>query len=472
MEDKVEVHMRDSDAFSWYMEKDPLLRSTVVVVLLLDGTPDWERLPERIEYMTRMSPGFRHKVVHPPLRLATPRWVVDSDFDVSWHVRRFEAAEPRNLEGVLEFARKTGMAGLDRDRPLWECTFIDGLDNGQTGVVLKVHHSLTDGVGGMDLAAFLFDLERKPKTTPPLPEAPEGEDVGTVELVKDALSHDLSRFVGLSKLVTSQVADSLGQALRHPRRAASEVVATGMSIAKFLEPVSETLSPLMIERKMTWRFDVLQVPLQPMLDAAHAAGVTHNDAFLSSVTAGLRRYHEHHNASVGDLRVTLPISIRKDDDPIGGNRITLMRFKVPAGIADPRERMVATHECTTEVKHERSIPFTNAMAGTLNLLPRGYVGGMLKHIDFLASNVPGIPVPFYLAGAKVEGFYGFGPTIGAALNVTLMSYQGVCNVGVNMDAGAISDPDLLMQCLREGFDEVLSVGGADPQSVLPAHATG
>src|SRR5512146_1874635 len=127
MDERVEVHMRDTNAFAWYMEQDPLLRSTVVVVLMLESTPDWDRLTERLERLTRQSPGFRQKVVQPPLRLATPRWVVDPDFDLSWHVRRFEAAPPKTLAAVLEFARKTGMAGLDRDRPLWEFTFIEGL---------------------------------------------------------------------------------------------------------------------------------------------------------------------------------------------------------------------------------------------------------------------------------------------------------------------------------------------------------
>jgi hypothetical protein len=162
MPERVEVHMRDSDAFSWYMEKDPLLRSTVVCVLLLDGSPDWDRLPERLERSTRQSPGFRHRVVMPPLRLATPRWVVDPDFDLSWHVRRFEAASPKTLATVLEFARKTGMAGLDRDRPLWEFTFIEGLDSGQTALVIKLHHSLTDGVGGIDIARLAVRRRTRP----------------------------------------------------------------------------------------------------------------------------------------------------------------------------------------------------------------------------------------------------------------------------------------------------------------------
>ena len=154
--------MRNSDAFSWYMEQDPLLRSTVVCVLVLDGVPDWDRFMHRLDRATRLTPGFRHRVVQPPLRLATPRWVVDPDFDLSWHVRRFEAASPKTLTTVLEYARKTGMAGFDRDRPLWEYTFIEGLHHGRTALVMKLHHALTDGVGGMEVARFLFDVEPDP----------------------------------------------------------------------------------------------------------------------------------------------------------------------------------------------------------------------------------------------------------------------------------------------------------------------
>ena len=462
--------MRDSNAFAWYMERDPLLRSTVVVVLILDGTPDWDRLTERLERFTRLSPGFRHRVVQPPLRLATPRWVVDPDFDLSWHIRRFEAAPPKTLATVLEFARKTGMAGLDRDRPLWEITFIEELEGGQTAVVLKLHHSLTDGVGGMDVARLLFDAEPDPGDLGPMPEAPVGEVLGTVELVRDALGYDWSRLFDFSKQLLTAAPGDVAHALRHPRETVTETVATGHSIARFLQPVSDTLSPVMTERHLAWHYDVLQFPLDDILHAAHAAGAKHNDAFLSGVTAGLRIYHERHDEQVDELRVTMPVSIRKADDPIGGNRITLMRFKVPVGIADPSQRMRETHERCEPVKTDRSLPFTNAMAGTLNLLPRAYVGGMLKHIDFLASNVPGIPTPFYLSGAKVDGFYGFGPTIGAALNVTLMSYCGTCFVGINIDTGAIPDPEVLMDCMRSGFDEILTVAGQTGQVILPNRA--
>ncbi|MEZ5186217.1 MAG: wax ester/triacylglycerol synthase family O-acyltransferase [Candidatus Nanopelagicales bacterium] len=468
MNDRVEVHMKDTDAFSWYMEEDPLLRSTVVVVLLLDGSPDWEALPERLERSTRQTPGFRHRVVIPPLRLATPRWVVDPDFDLTWHMRRFEAAEPKTLASVLEFARKTGMAGFDRDRPLWEFTLIEGLEDGQSALVMKLHHSLTDGVGGMDIARLLFDTEPDPGDLGPMPEAPQGETLGALDLARDALGHNWSRLYDFSKRRVTSAAGDVAQALRHPRKVVSETLATGQSIAKFVEPVSDTLSPVMTERHLGWHYDVLEFQLADFLLAAHAADATHNDAFLSAVTAGLRIYHERHGSEVDELRVTMPVSIRKSDDPIGGNRITLMRFKLPAGIPDPRERMAQTHRRTEAVKHDRSLPFTNAIAGTLNLFPRAYIGGMLKHIDFLASNVPGLPVPLYLTGARVTHFYGFGPTIGAALNITLMSYCGRCYVSYNIDTGAVPDPDEMMDCMREGFDEVLAVAGEGAgHAVLP-----
>lgn len=467
MDEPVEVHMRDTNAFAWYMEQDPLLRSTVVVVLILDGTPDWDRLTERLERFTRLSPGFRQKVVQPPLRLATPRWVVDPHFELFWHIRRFEAAPPKTLATVLEFARKTGMAGLDRDRPLWEFTFIEELEGGQTAVVMKLHHSLTDGVGGMDIARLLFDVEPDPGDLGPMPEAPIGENLGTVDLVRDALGYGWSRLFDFSREMLTSAPSDAASALRHPRETVTETVATVQSVARFLQPVSDTLSPVMTERHLAWHYDVLQFPLVDILDAAHAAGTKLNDAFLSGVTAGLRMYHERHGKQVDELRVTMPVSIRKAGDPIGGNRISLMRFKVPVSIADPSERMRETRNRCEPVKTDRSLPFTNVLAGTLNLLPRAYVGGMLKHIDFLASNVPGIPVPFYLSGAKVDGFYGFGPTIGAALNITLMSYCSTCFVGINIDIGAVPDPDVLMDCMRSGFDEILAIAGQSGHVILP-----
>ena len=145
------------------------------------------------------------------------------------------------------------------------------------------------------------------------------------------------------------------------------------------------------------------------------------------------------------------------------NRITLARFTVPAGVPDPAARIRAMGQRGALARRERAVPHSNAIAGTLNLLPPQVVGSMLKHVDFVASNVPGLAFPVFLCGVPVRGYYAFGPTLGAALNVTLVSYSGTCCVGVTVDAAAAPDPGALVDCLRAGFAEVVASGAGPPR---------
>jgi len=201
------------------------------------------------------------------------------------------------------------------------------------------------------------------------------------------------------------------------------------------------------------------VQLDALKKAARHADGTLNDGFVGGISGGLRRYHEAHGSNVQALRLAMPISIRNDDDPEGGNRVTLVRFEVPIGIEDPVERMHEIDRLGVELRRDRALPWSNTVAGALNLLPSSVTGGMLKHVDFLASNVPGFDKRVYVGGAELVGFYPFGPTLGSAANITLMSYRGTCHVGVNTDVGAVPDPDLFLECLREGFEEVLDLAG-------------
>ena len=169
------------------------------------------------------------------------------------------------------------------------------------------------------------------------------------------------------------------------------------------------------------------------------------------------------------LRVTLPISIRTPEDPIGGNRITLIRFAVPVADPDPASRIHELGRLCRAARHERSLQLTDSIAATLNLLPPAVVGGMLKHVDFVASDVAGFTFPVYLAGARVERNVAFGPTTGTAANFTLLSHDGTCCVGINIDTAAVPDPDVLVECMREGFEEVLALAGRHGRVRLPMH---
>ena len=120
--------MRNTDAFTWSMESDPRLRSTVVTVILLDRSPDWDLIRERFDIVSRELPMFRQRVVEtlPP---APPRWEYAPDFDLDFHMRRVSAPEPGTVEGVLEMARLAAMDDFDRARPMWKATLIEGLDD-------------------------------------------------------------------------------------------------------------------------------------------------------------------------------------------------------------------------------------------------------------------------------------------------------------------------------------------------------
>jgi diacylglycerol O-acyltransferase / wax synthase len=451
--------MQDSDAFSWYMERDPLLRSTVVAVAVLERSPDWERLRVAVERASRAIPLFRCRVVEPPLRLATPSWVTVGELDLDWHLRRTVLPPPGGWAELMALASTAASTAFDPARPLWEMTLVEGLDGGRAALLMKLHHALTDGIGGVQLAMELFDLEPEPTADrPSLSDVAAGEDVGGLGLLWDTVVFDVGRFSSVLRAVPSAAAHGAGRVLRSPRAAALDAARTVRSVARTVAPALSTLSPVMRERHLGRAFAVLDVPLPDLHDAAAAAGGHVNDAFLAGVTEGLRRYHERHGTGVERLRVTLPISLRRPEDPPGGNLITLVRFTVPAGELPAADRMRLLRDEVERWRREPSLGLTQAIAAGLNLMPPGVVGGMLKHVDFLASNVPGFPFAVHLAGARVERYYPFGPTIGAAVNVTLMSYDGTCCVGVNCDTAAVPDPALLLQCLREGFDDVIAAG--------------
>jgi diacylglycerol O-acyltransferase len=463
-------HMSDTDAFSWYMERDPLLRSTVVTVIVLESPPDAVRLRSTVDRATRRLPIFRSRLVQPPFRLATPRWTEAAEMDLDWHLSHVRLPSPGDWRQLLELAGRKAATAFDPARPLWEMTVVEGLPDGRAAVVMVFHHSLTDGIGGVQLAMELFDAEPTPALgdRPVPPEHPE--DLAGLRLTWESLGHDARRLSGLAKALPRATLAAAVATLRSPRGAVTGTVRTVGSVARFTAPVFRTTSPVMRGRHLARSLDVLEVPLSDLHRAGRATGGHLNDAFLGGVTGGLRRYHEQHGEVISDLHVTLPISLRRPDDPPGGNLITLVRLALPAGLPDPAQRMTAIHDVVEKWRQEPSLALTQPIAMALNLLPPGVVGSMLKHVDFLASNVPGFPIPLYLAGSKVEAYYPFGPTIGASVNITLLSYVDSCCIGVSCDSAAVPDADVLMDCLREGFEEVLDLTGDHRSVTLPGRA--
>jgi WS/DGAT/MGAT family acyltransferase len=460
--------MGASDAFSWYMERDPVLRSSIVVVIWLDRAPDWDTLVDRIDRMSRLMPSLRQRVIDSPLPLVAPRWAYDPHFDLNWHVRRIGAPEPRTRDAVLELARQSAMDTFDRARPLWELTLVERVGNGEAALIGKLHHSLSDGVGGMRILTVITDSQREPSGMGEMPPAPQGEKRGHFALTAGAAGAITGQLTRLAWRGAGAAIPALARSARHPVGTAGGTVAMARSIYRTAAPSSGAMSLLMRERATTRRLATMEASLDALKSAAKPIGGTVNDAYLAAVTGGLRRYHLRHGTPVESLRAVVPINLRTGNDTGWGNRITLQRVTLPTGEPDPGARMRKVHRVTQAARKEPALPITGVIAGTLNMLPVGYVGGVLKHVDFLASNVTGPPVPGYIAGGKITGLFTFGPTIGASLNTTLISYAGTCGIGINIDTAAVPDSDVLVACLQESLAEVTALGGPEPAPARPA----
>ena len=452
-----EHRMLHSDAFAWYMEKDPVLRSTVVAVIRLETEPDWQLLRTRIDRLTRLVPRLRMRVQAPWLRLGPPRWTVDERFDLDYHLRHARVADGGDWDEVMEFARTAAMDDFDRSRPLWEFTLLSGLRDGGAALVTKLHHSLSDGIGGVQLAAMVIDGGPNPQPTGPMPPEPSGHRLNPVTLLAHSLADDAAEAAIAAGWALRSVPRHVVRALRNPVAEARDDVAQTFSVGRFVKPITRQASHVLGPRDMTRQLATLDIPLDELSEAAHAAGCHLNDAYLAAIVEGVRRYHERREEKLPELRVTVPVSVRRSHDPVGGNRITLIRIMIRGDVFDPVERMQHIAQVMKRWRHEPALNHTQEIALGLNLLPRAYLGGVFKRIEVLASDVPGMPQPVWLAGAKVTGYYGFGPTIGAGLNATLMSYAGACNIGVNIDTSAVDDPDEMLECLRQGFADVLGV---------------
>jgi WS/DGAT/MGAT family acyltransferase len=457
--------MNPLEALMWRMESDPKLRSPVTAVYLLDQAPDWDRLMAALEWGTRIVPRARMHAVEPPLGLAEPVWAVDPRFDLGYHARRVQVPAPGTFEQALEIAQGIAMRPFDRARPPWETVLLEGLEEGRAVWVLKMHHSLTDGLGGVQLGMLLHSRRREHTEGKVMPAPPEPEPLDPMGALADRVEDRLRRApeelvggarraAGIAGALASRPQDAVGGALR-----------LGRSFGRMLAPPPCPPSPLLRGRSLSWRFGALECELDDIKRAGRAGGGTLNDAYSAALLGGLRRYHEEQGKPIDELPMAMPINVRAGDHPMGGNRFAGTRFAAPIGVADPAERVALLRELVLNARSEPALEAMGALAGVLSRVPAPlaarWYGAQSQNIDLQASNVPGSPVPMYIAGARIDRIYPYGPLPGCAVMVALLSHAGTCCIGINVDAAAVTEHELFMDCMREGLDEVLALGSAD-----------
>jgi WS/DGAT/MGAT family acyltransferase len=457
---RFEDRMRDADALAWSIEKDPMLRSTIIAVLVLDRTPDRALVTQRLERGSRLVPRLRQRVVSSPWSVAPPRWEVDPYFDLDYHLRWARAAGSEDTAQVLRMAEPIAMQGFDHDRPLWEMTVVEGLTDDRAAVIMKIHHSITDGVGAVKIGMVLFDLERTPPgPRPPLPVAPAVHVLNRFERFRDALDHERRRQRDAARRFPATVGRTLARAASDPAAIVGEFGTTVASAARMLRPASTPLSPVMTGRSLSMHFDTLTIALAETKAAARRGGGRLNDAFVTGVARGMRYYHDKHGATPDKLRMGMPISVRTAATAdLAGNQWAPTRILLPIAVDDPLEHLQVVRGVIAAQRAEPAVGLVQPLASVLHRLPTtmltGIFGSMLKGVDFTTSNVPGVPFPVFFAGAEVLAQFPLGPLSGSAVNLCLLSYVDGLHIGVNSDLAAVPDPDVLHACLLDGFDDI------------------
>jgi diacylglycerol O-acyltransferase / wax synthase len=410
--------------------------------------PPMEEFLEQIRMRLHLVPRYRHKLAHTALDSGRPVWIDDPSFNLEYHVRHTALPTPGEPEQLRSLTARIFSQQLDRSKPLWEMWLIEGLKDDRFALISKTHHSLIDGIAGIDLATVLFDLSPDP---PPIKHSGRAwqphREPGTPELVAAGLRGAVRAGI--------ELAEGALDALAHPDRALARTREAAEGIGEIvwagLNPAPET--PLNVPIGPHRRFIGVGSRLDDFKLVKNAFGGTVNDVVLAVVAGALREFLISRGLRTEgvELRALVPVSVRAaDEHDTMGNRIVAMRGPLPVYIADPVQRLRFVSHAMDGLKESKQALGAEVIAGAQNFAPptilaqASRLNFSTRLFNLLVTNVPGPQFPLYVLGREMLAAYpvAFLPE-NHALAIAIMSYNGQMNFGLLGDYDALGDIDLL-----------------------------
>jgi diacylglycerol O-acyltransferase / wax synthase len=431
-------------------------------VLIFEGPPPrFDDYLNHIRGRLHLVPRYRQRLATPPLETGRPLWVDDPSFNLEYHVRHTALPSPGTEHQLFLLAARIASQQLDRSKPLWENWLVEGLENDRFALIFKTHHSLVDGVSGVDLATVLFDLERTPAPPPGdlQPWRPRPEP-SSLDLVAAGARGMVSTTVGLATRAlgaATRPAATLS-ALRDAVEGVGEIAWAG------LNPAPQT--PLNVEIGPYRRYTVVRQQLDDYKTIKYALGGTVNDVVLSVVSAALAGWLRSRGVRTEgvEMRALVPVSVRgQDQRGTLGNQLTVMRGPLPVYISDPVARLRFVSDAMDGLKESKQAVGAATLAAVNNLAPptilaqASRLNFSTRLFNLLVTNIPGPQVPLYVLGRELEDLFpvAFLPE-NHALAIAIMSYNGGMDYGLLGDFDALPDIDVIAEGIEQALQELLA----------------
>ncbi|GGD15388.1 WS/DGAT/MGAT family O-acyltransferase [Nocardioides daphniae] len=424
------------------------------------GTLDHARALELVQDRISYVPRYRQRLQYVPGQLANPLWVDDTEFDLTYHVRRSALPRPGTMDQLRELTARIVSRPLDRSRPLWEVYVIEGLEEGRVAMLSKSHQILVDGVETVDLGQVVMDVdpdqgplgldeEWRPRRTP-TPAA----------LVLGAVADNLESPRTLLQTVRSG-AGAVG------RRAESVATRVGQ-VAGVFSSRPAAVSPVNGELSQQRRIVTVATDLADYRTIRRVHQTTVNDVVLATVTGALRGWlmtRDEALYGIKKLKAVVPMSVIDDELEATslGTQVIGHEVNLPIGEVSPVVRLLQVsysfnghRETGRAVSAQRLTGIAGFAPTTFHALGSRVAARELRrgfHVS--VTNVPGPQFPLYAAGAQMLETYPIHPLLpGHALAIGVTSYDGQVFYGITADRDLVPDADVLGQCLLETLEEL------------------
>ena len=464
-----------ADRLSWgdtvflHLEREGMPLN-VACVAVCEGKIAFKDCVQFVESKIPLLPRYLKRLVAPPLNIGLPSWQFDPDFDIRHHVHEVTLKQGSDAE-LKAFAGKLLGTVMDRQHPLWDITLVHGLKGNRSGLIIRLHHCLADGIGGVGIMNVLMDA------SPEVPRLPKRKIKLRIPPPPDALA-------SLTNTCVDSFADVFNRilaALADVTRMAAQFAANGVNVAP--EELARLIPELSVPTERL-RFNVLyrgpqgfttaHIPLADIKAIKQTCGVSLNDVVLTLVTATIRRYVELHGDAVkGRLfRMMVPVNLRCDNSQTElGNHISLIPVTVPLDIRNPRKLLAAVHQRTDFLKRANAAELLSLTGTLLGMIPsatQSLAGQILNRLpitpfNMVCTNVPGPQIPLHFLGHKMLHCFPYVPVGGEmSLNCAILSYNGTAYFGFTGDVQAVPDLECLEELLNESFIELREAAGIKP----------